>query len=1156
MPKLHTKTDGFTNLVNWEFVGVGASATGGRLRLNLNAGYDSDVYDDFAGTPPFWDLTDSYALVELVTVAPAGNGTRETWFMVQGIDGGGDMVPTQRVGFIVTGNPRVLRLLYFPDGAENSVDITFDATAHRWLKFGISGGTLYWQTSATGYDNDWVTRRVMPKPTTWGSAVAPFFKGGYWGTETADYSEFDNLNLAPTFTDTRVYPDAGHPIRSVERRLLLPSSAAPRQDNGDVAYDIFFGPSLTAPTVVAIGQVSETDTAQTFGRSKSKLIGQITETDAGQILRALKSKLIGQTLETDTTQALSAIKTKLLGQTAETDSAQALRSVKTKAIGQSVETDTPQALRAVRSRLLGQPSETDTPQTLARSKTKQLGQASETDTAQAIRRITYSSSYVSNFDTTLPTFFTSFGTTAVSGGKLRVRATPGYSGVYTQSVVSLDTVAITVETPGEYDSTIGLGSGDPNRMLLGVFDDGSGPTVYATEIVAGGYVGYVDTPVTLPCRLQMRRSGANIVFEYDTGSGMTTLLTRTAPSYLDGGSYLNIFAGGSTVGPYAVFDSLNVLPAATTLGITAPTETDTAQPLSRIKTKTIGQVVETDTAQAQRAIKSKAINQVGSSLWRDIVLSTSGLLSLHEFEAASGTSITDASGNGRTMTLSGAANFGYSNPSLVGNGIRLATTGIGNWNVANTAAYQVSEFSVEALVYLPPNKSALNMTLFSSASTLPGSFQGFSALIVRAAGDTNAGLQLTMYTNPSAGDQVTANIGYGWHHIVISRDGAGLCKLNIDNALSASKTMAFTPGTTPSNWNGLIAFQTDAMIDELAVYNRALSDVEVGERWQALPDLAVPFERRKTKAIGQQLETDTTQPLGRVKTKTIGQVSESDSTQPISFLTIRTLAIAAALETDTAQPLRRLKIKAIGQVVETDTAQALDEALDAGVGQVTETDTAQPLRRVKTKTIGQVVESVTPQPIGKSKTKTIGQTSETSSVSTLANFKIRTIGQVVQTDTAQHMVLPIRVVLGQVVETDSARSLTPVRVKSIGQVSEVSTAQPFTVITTPVVKIVEGPDVRRISTTSGQVFTTFRWEPSQPIQAYKIKIVDSPSSIHTEGIQIPTTGGSINTSGGAVGAHESMVSKIHGLDSIAADGLGVHVVKIFVQDLDGDWSVL
>lgn len=146
--------------------------------------------------------------------------------------------------------------------------------------------------------------------------------------------------------------------------------------------------SIAKRKAKAVGQSSETDTAQSITKKKTRSVGQPTEVDTAQAIAKRKTKSIGQVTETDTAQAITRATgiTVSVGQVVETDTAQSIGKAKTKAIGQVTETDTAQAINENKSRTIGQPAETDTAQAIAKRKTKAVGQSVETDIAQSIIR--------------------------------------------------------------------------------------------------------------------------------------------------------------------------------------------------------------------------------------------------------------------------------------------------------------------------------------------------------------------------------------------------------------------------------------------------------------------------------------------------------------------------------------------------------------------------------------------------------------------------------------------------------------------------------------------------------------------------------------------------------------------------------------------------
>lgn len=109
--------------------------------------------------------------------------------------------------------------------------------------------------------------------------------------------------------------------------------------------------------------------------------------------------------------------------------------------------------------------------------------------------------------------------------------------------------------------------------------------------------------------------------------------------------------------------------------------------------------------------------------------------------------------------------------------------------------------------------------------------------------------------------------------------------------------------------------------------------------------------------------------------------------------------------------------------------------------------------------------------------------------------------------------------------------------------------------TVPVVTVSAGPDVAKVSKVAGKDTANFTWSSDSDYQAYVVKVVPNGSSDHNAGTAVPTTAGSTNMSGVGGTAGTAVTSAIHGADLEAASaGDGAKTVKVFVQDLAGNWS--
>ena len=108
----------------------------------------------------------------------------------------------------------------------------------------------------------------------------------------------------------------------------------------------------------------------------------------------------------------------------------------------------------------------------------------------------------------------------------------------------------------------------------------------------------------------------------------------------------------------------------------------------------------------------------------------------------------------------------------------------------------------------------------------------------------------------------------------------------------------------------------------------------------------------------------------------------------------------------------------------------------------------------------------------------------------------------------------------------------------------------------PAVTII-GPDVSRISKTAPKNVATFSFTSDVAFTEYKIKVVPSKSSLHDAGTLIGTANGSTNmTATGTFKASTAISCKIYGKDlEAASNGDGEKIIKVFVKNAHGTWSV-
>ena len=109
----------------------------------------------------------------------------------------------------------------------------------------------------------------------------------------------------------------------------------------------------------------------------------------------------------------------------------------------------------------------------------------------------------------------------------------------------------------------------------------------------------------------------------------------------------------------------------------------------------------------------------------------------------------------------------------------------------------------------------------------------------------------------------------------------------------------------------------------------------------------------------------------------------------------------------------------------------------------------------------------------------------------------------------------------------------------------------------PVVTIT-GPDRSKISKVEGFKQAVINFTADSAFEEYKVCVVPATNSAQDAGTVIPTAGGSLNTSGseGYYPASTNIQVTITGADlESASAGDGVKIIKVFVRNEAGTWSV-
>lgn len=127
---------------------------------------------------------------------------------------------------------------------------------------------------------------------------------------------------------------------------------------------------------------------------------------------------------------------------------------------------------------------------------------------------------------------------------------------------------------------------------------------------------------------------------------------------------------------------------------------------------------------------------------------------------------------------------------------------------------------------------------------------------------------------------------------------------------------------------------------------------------------------------------------------------------------------------------------------------------------------------------------------------------------------------------------------------------------SVGNESSAVSATIVLDTSVPTVTII-GPDVSTISKVNGFNVCSFSFSSNEIISRWTVRVVPDVNSGNTAGTEIPTTAGSTNMSGTTQTAASTPIScTINGRDLYTASSSdGAKIIKVFVCDLTGNWSI-
>lgn len=216
-------------------------------------------------------------------------------------------------------------------------------------------------------------RQFSPDTSNWSTPAA-----GLTWTELKDVQGADGNNNVRLAMGSAVAGSGGVAIST------SPWTKTDANEEGLVVRVVI--KSAAGGHTAALGTTTETDTAFSLGKTKTRAIGTATETDAAITLGRRKARTAGLATETDAAIALGRAKAKTVGTATSTEAAQPLGRRKTRQLGTAAESDTALPVTAGGAHLVGTALEADQALPLSRTKTRALGTASTTEVALPLDR--------------------------------------------------------------------------------------------------------------------------------------------------------------------------------------------------------------------------------------------------------------------------------------------------------------------------------------------------------------------------------------------------------------------------------------------------------------------------------------------------------------------------------------------------------------------------------------------------------------------------------------------------------------------------------------------------------------------------------------------------------------------------------------------------
>lgn len=597
------------------------------------------------------------------------------------------------------------------------------------------------------------------------------------------------------------------------------------------------------------------------------------------------------------------------------------------------------------------------------------------------------------FPSTIDAKWTASAGVAATGGRARIDCTTATPNMRTATPYEITASTLALKVP-----TVPVAGGGATVKFSAYLMPGptSSTTNLAFEyspntgnLVLRNNVGGTDaSPTTLTYSStdhlwwRFRETGGTILMQ--TSPDNSTWTTRRTISSLTQwmlqGNHIAYFDAtrASGTADFAEIDDIN--PGGTVQAVTLASSTETAQALTKAKTKALPVGSATETAQPLTQSKRLTLGIATESDAGQAVGHTRQLA----LSPAAGVNSAQAIGKTKSLTVAVASAVDGAQPLGITRG---ATIGV----ASETAAAQA--FAAAKRLAVTPASGIEAAQPASPVKTLAlGVATETGATLAIAPAKTRA---LAPATETSTAQSLTAV-----RALTLSHAGSA----DAAQTITPTKALALAPATETGTVTTVVPAKTLTLTPA----------AETAEAQTLSGSGTLPL-------TGAQ-ETGTARPITASKTLALQPAAESSAAQQAAAS--KRVALAPALNSDSAQPVGALKAAVLGPANETGTALALTADQPHPIEPAEAAETAQPVPARKTLTLGPAFDYSTATPAGRAKTKTLTYATETG---------------IPQTIQPGH-----QLTLGTAIETNSAPAATPTKRRLIAAANETATAQTIT----------------------------------------------------------------------------------------------------------------